>query len=216
VARQCRINRRGCHWFGKIIPLLCAFAIATLCSGFSNEPTRFRLNLRNLHRCLLATTPLRRLREFADTEETLRIKLQQLDYINRQRHKFHLPPLQYDLLAGRVEMSHLTEETRERTFAHINSAGEYAYHRWAKTGRTDHVRENLFAQFSTGRFQRELSDQLKTHARGIGCIPCRETTERRSSSGGTRCQCHPCRFGVSSGIRRSQFSFTANYTSTIM
>ncbi len=99
------------------------------------------------------------LREYADDISTLRLKLLQLEYINVQRAKDHQPALKYDLLAGRVMAAHLAEQTRERTFAHKNLAGELCFHRWAHTGRTDHVRENLYAVFTGAPIERGNEDE---------------------------------------------------------
>lgn len=101
------------------------------------------------------------LREYLDSDVTLRLKLAQLDYINEQRKKHGVRPLQYDVVAGRVMQSHIAEMTQARSFAHQNRNGEFAFHRFAKSGRTDHVQENLFALFTTGVYPRDVEEYAK-------------------------------------------------------
>ncbi|MDK9699296.1 MAG: CAP domain-containing protein [bacterium] len=107
------------------------------------------------------------LREFLDSDVTLRLKLAQLDYINVQRKKHGVKPLQYDVVAGRVMQSHIAEMTQARSFAHQNRNGEYAFHRFAKSGRTDHVQENLFAVFTTGVYQRSNEEFASKMREGV-------------------------------------------------
>ncbi len=157
-----RLTRLSLWW------LLLRLSIAvTLLVGFSKQTDEIEREPIGLGAIAAENDSLVTLREYADDLSSIRLKLLQLSYINRMRAKYDLPPLKYDLLAGRVIASHLAEQTRERTFAHINLAGEYAWHRWAKTGRTDHVKENLFALFSTGRYPRELRDQLLRMHTGV-------------------------------------------------
>jgi uncharacterized protein YkwD len=95
----------------------------------------------------------RRLSEFKDNEEALKLKLIQLEIINKSRRKFKAEPVQLDILASRVA-NKMSREAAENQFnGHWNMAGEKPYHRYAFAGGKDHVSENAFGEWTTGRYE---------------------------------------------------------------
>ena len=93
-----------------------------------------------------------RLSEFKDNEESLKIKLKQLEIINNNRKKYNADPVKLDILASRVA-NKMSKEAAENNFlGHWNLAGEKPYHRYAFAGGYDHVSENAFGEWSTDNY----------------------------------------------------------------
>lgn len=90
--------------------------------------------------------------EYKDSDEILRIKLQQLDYINAGRAKYNAPPVELDILASRVANRMCIEAVEENFRGHWNTRGEKPYHRYAFAGGVDHISENASAEWSSGNF----------------------------------------------------------------
>lgn len=94
-----------------------------------------------------------RLIEFKDDNEALRLKLAQLEIINRSRKKFNAPPVKLDILASRVANKMCREAAENEFVGHWNMAGEKPYHRYAFAGGHDHVSENAFGEWTTGNYE---------------------------------------------------------------
>jgi hypothetical protein len=93
-----------------------------------------------------------RLSEFKDNDESLRLKLMQLDVINTSRRKFRADPVKLDILASRVA-NKMSREAAENNFTgHWNMSGEKPYHRYAFAGGYDHVSENAFGEWSSASY----------------------------------------------------------------
>jgi len=93
-----------------------------------------------------------RLIEFKDNEETLKLKLAQLEIINKSRKKFRADPVKLDILASRVA-NKMSREAAENEFTgHWNMAGEKPYHRYAFAGGYDHVSENAYGGWSSDNY----------------------------------------------------------------
>jgi uncharacterized protein YkwD len=90
-----------------------------------------------------------RLIEFKDGEEALKLKVRQLDIINKSRKKFNAPPVKLDILASRVANKMCREAAENNYIGHWNMAGEKPYHRYAFAGGFDHVSENAFGEWSS-------------------------------------------------------------------
>ncbi|TAL66434.1 MAG: CAP domain-containing protein [Bacteroidetes bacterium] len=93
-----------------------------------------------------------RLIEFKDNEEALKLKLMQLDVINKSRKKFRADPVRLDILASRVANKMCKEAAENDFIGHWNLAGEKPYHRYAFAGGYDHVSENAFGEWSSGNY----------------------------------------------------------------
>jgi uncharacterized protein YkwD len=98
-----------------------------------------------------------RLTEFKDSPDALKLKLLQLDIINKSRKKYNAEPVKLDILASRVA-NKMSKEAAENNFTgHWNMAGEKPYHRYGLAGGYDHVSENAFGEWSSENYQ--VSDE---------------------------------------------------------
>jgi len=105
-----------------------------------------------------------RLPEYKDTDEALKIKLSQLDIINRSRRKFRAAPVRLDILASRVANKMCREAAENKYVSHWNLAGEKPYHRYAFAGGYDHVSENAFGEWDSGSYEKSgllISQMMK-------------------------------------------------------
>ncbi len=80
--------------------------------------------------------------EYKDNESNLKLKMQVLDEINRNRAKHGLRPVKLDILASRVANRTASEAAKNNYFSHWNLRGEKPYHRYAFAGGMHHVSEN--------------------------------------------------------------------------
>jgi hypothetical protein len=109
-----------------------------------------------------------RLIEFKDNDEALRIKLIQLDIINKSRKKFKAGPVRLDILASRVA-NKMSKEAAENNFvSHWNLAGEKPYHRYAFAGGNDHVSENAFGEWASYTYDKSFSHIAEMMKNGHG------------------------------------------------
>jgi uncharacterized protein YkwD len=99
-----------------------------------------------------------RLAEFKDDEEALKIKLIQLEIINKSRKKFRAGQVKLDILASRVANKMCREAAENDFVGHWNLAGEKPYHRYAFAGGYDHVSENAFGEWSSGNYDSSFSN----------------------------------------------------------
>jgi len=72
-----------------------------------------------------------RLIEFKDTDESLKLKITQLDVINKSRRKNKALPVKLDILASRVANRMSKEAADNEYIGHWNMAGEEPYLRYA-------------------------------------------------------------------------------------
>ena len=93
-----------------------------------------------------------RFAEYKDNDETLMIKLAQLDVINKSRKKNKVSPVRLDILASRVANKMCREAAENGYVSHWNMAGEKPYHRYAFAGGYDHVSENAFGEWTSGSY----------------------------------------------------------------
>jgi hypothetical protein len=94
-----------------------------------------------------------RLIEYKDNDEALRIKLVQVDLINKSRKKYRVPPVKLDILASRVANKNCREAAENGFISHWNLKGEKPYHRYAFAGGHDHVSENVYGEWTTGSYE---------------------------------------------------------------
>jgi hypothetical protein len=106
-----------------------------------------------------------RLPEFKDTDEALRLKLMQLDLINKSRKRYNAGELKLDILASRVANKMCREAAENNYMGHWNLAGEKPYQRYAAAGGYDHVTENAYGEWSTDEYVKsdsKISSMMKT------------------------------------------------------
>jgi uncharacterized protein YkwD len=107
-----------------------------------------------------------RLIEFKDTDESLELKLAQLDVINKSRKKNKALPVKLDILASRVANKMCMEAADNNYIGHWNIAGEEPYLRYAFAGGYDHVSENAFGEWSSDNFSVSLISSLMKTGHG--------------------------------------------------
>ena len=101
-----------------------------------------------------------RLIEFKDTDESLKLKITQLDVINKSRRKNKALPVKLDILASRVANRMSKEAADNEYIGHWNMAGEEPYLRYAFAGGYDHVSENAYGEWSSDNFSVSLISSL--------------------------------------------------------
>ncbi len=94
----------------------------------------------------------RRLMEFRDNDEELKLKIAQIEYINKSRKRNNASPVKLDILASRVANKMAKEAAENEYIGHWNLAGEEPYLRYALAGGYDHVSENAYGEWSTGNY----------------------------------------------------------------
>jgi uncharacterized protein YkwD len=94
-----------------------------------------------------------RLIEFKDNDEALQLKIDQLNIINKSRKKNKAKPVDLDILASRVANRMCREAAENKYIGHWNMAGEKPYHRYAFAGGYDHVAENAFGEWTSGKYE---------------------------------------------------------------
>jgi hypothetical protein len=104
--------------------------------------------------------------EYKDNDESLRMKLMQLDVINRSRKKNRASPVKLDILSSRVANRMCKEAAENDYVSHWNLAGEKPYLRYAFAGGYDHVSENAFGEWTTGNYDISHSEISKKMAAG--------------------------------------------------
>ena len=90
-----------------------------------------------------------RLIEFKDDDEALKLKLRQLELINKSRNKYGASPVKLDILASRVANKICREAAENDFIGHWNLAGEKPYLRYAFAGGNDHISENAYGEWSS-------------------------------------------------------------------
>jgi uncharacterized protein YkwD len=142
--------------FGKIWKTLKIFiiiAIVLICVPRSIFPHQTSdQDKRDLDTYLKLNKTEQKLIEFKDDEEALKLKLGQLDVINKSRKKYNAPPVKLDILASRVANKMCKEAAENNYMGHWNMAGEKPYQRYAFAGGYDHVSENAFGEWSSDNY----------------------------------------------------------------
>ena len=93
-----------------------------------------------------------RLSEYRDDEEALKLKINQVEIINKSRRKFKADPVKLDILASRVANKMCREAAENKYVGHWNLKGEKPYHRYAFAGGRDHVSENAYGAWTTSTY----------------------------------------------------------------
>ena len=109
-----------------------------------------------------------RLQEYKDNAEVLKLKLAQLEIINKSRKKYGVGPVKLDILASRVA-NRISKEAAENNFiGHWNLSGEKPYHRYAFAGGYDHVTENTYGEWSSDYYDSAPSNIAALMKNGHG------------------------------------------------
>lgn len=108
----------------------------------------------------------KRLNEYKDNDDILKVKLKQIEIINESGKKFKAQPVKLDILASRVANKACRHAAENNYFSHWNMAGEKPYHRYAFAGGYDHISENVFSLVSTAEFDNSSESVAAMMARG--------------------------------------------------
>lgn len=106
-----------------------------------------------------------RLSEFKDNDESLKLKIDQLELINKSRKRNNASPVKLDILASRVANKMSKESAENEYLGHWNMAGEEPYLRYAFAGGYDHVSENAYGEWSSDSYivsSETISYKMKT------------------------------------------------------
>jgi uncharacterized protein YkwD len=150
----------------KTIKIFIVIAIVLVCLPHSILPSQTSdLNKSDFEEYSKENETEKRLIEFRDNEESLKMKLLQLEVINSSRKKYKAGPVKLDILASRVANKMCREAAENNYIGHWNIAGEKPYHRYASAGGYDHVTENAFGQWSSDNYivsKSNVSSMMKT------------------------------------------------------
>jgi uncharacterized protein YkwD len=100
-----------------------------------------------------------KLSDYKDDDQSLKLKLMQVEVINESRKKQNAAPVKLDILASRVANKMCIEAANNDYTSHWNLNGEKPYHRYAFAGGNDHVSENAYGEW--------VSDTYDTSATNI-------------------------------------------------
>ncbi len=137
----------------KHIKILLILIIILVCLPHSILPHRIDdAEKDDLENYLKLNESEHRLIEFKDEDEALKLKLVQLDIINKSRKKSNASPVRLDILASRVANKMCREAAENEYIGHWNLAGEEPYLRYAFAGGYDHVSENAYGEWSSDNY----------------------------------------------------------------
>lgn len=103
-----------------------------------------------------------RLLQFKDNDETLKLKLEQLERINQSRKKYRVQLVKLDILASRIANKMAQEAASNNYMGHWNLAGEKPYIRHANDGGLHHMVENASSISSAGQLPMGF-DNIRTY-----------------------------------------------------
>ena len=135
----------------KIMAILFAIMICMPGSTFPHHAAMSELQ--QINEYVKLNEAEKRLLEYKDDAEALKLKLAQLDLINSSRKKFKAEPVKLDILASRVANKICVEAAENDYTGHWNLKGEKPYHRWAAAGGYDHITENAYGEWSTLKYE---------------------------------------------------------------
>jgi uncharacterized protein YkwD len=137
----------------KQIKIFVILIVILICLPHSILPHRTdKEGLETVESYLKQNEEEKRLNEFKDNEEALRLKIAQLDIINISRKRNNAQPVKLDILASRVANKMCMEAAENEYLGHWNMAGEEPYLRYAFAGGYDHVSENAYGEWSSGNY----------------------------------------------------------------
>ncbi len=144
------------HLKAFIFPVI--FSVLLLQSVFPQKNANCGTN--DLENYIELNEKEQRLIDFKDTEESLKLKLIQLDIINKSRMRHNALPVKLDILASRVANKMCREAAENGYIGHWNLAGEEPYLRYAFAGGLDHVSENAYGEWSSDKYNVSLIGSL--------------------------------------------------------
>jgi uncharacterized protein YkwD len=110
----------------------------------------------------------KRLIQYKDNRATLKLKLEVLDVINKNRSRHGVKPVELDIFTCRVASMTASEAARGQYHGHWNMRGEKPYHRYAFAGGVHHVSENassVWGSIPEKKYQSVLRYCIESHMR---------------------------------------------------
>ncbi len=150
-----------------MIQKLMSFFLLALVIGFY-QPEKTYGGSSPLEKLLEQNDKIKALAKYKDSEEVIKLKLENLDEINESRRVYGLGPVKLDILASRVANLHCVEMLKYNYMGHWNKKGYKPYHRYAFAGGRDHVSENLYMKMTTSSFDQSSESVLDLMAEGHG------------------------------------------------
>jgi uncharacterized protein YkwD len=151
----CISNKGESHMFKrtwKQLKIFIILGIVLICLPHSILPHRTDAGKDDFDTYKKLNNSEHRLKEFKDSDESLKLKIAQLEIINSSRKKNNAPPVRLDILASRVANKMAKEAAENEFLGHWNMAGETPYVRYAFAGGNDHVTENAFGEWSSDNY----------------------------------------------------------------
>ncbi len=137
----------------KQIKILIILVIVMICLPHSILPHRSNdADVKDLDKYNGLNQKEQRLLEYKDDDEALKLKLAQIDFINKSRKRYNASPVKLDIFASRVANKMAKEAAENEYIGHWNLAGEEPYLRYAFAGGYDHVSENAYGQWTSGNY----------------------------------------------------------------
>jgi uncharacterized protein YkwD len=137
----------------KQIKLLIVLIIILICFPHSILPHRVDNNSNEeIENYQKLNDAEKRLAEFKDNDEAIKLKAEQLNVINKSRKINNAPAVKLDILASRVANKMAREAAENEYLGHWNLAGEEPYLRYGFSGGYDHVSENAYGEWSSDTY----------------------------------------------------------------
>ena len=137
----------------KQIKLLIVLIIILICLPHSILPHRVDSNSSDeIESYQKLNDAEKRLAEFRDNDEAIKLKVEQLNVINKSRKINNAPAVKLDILASRVANKMAREAAENEYLGHWNLAGEEPYLRYGFAGGYDHVSENAYGEWSSDTY----------------------------------------------------------------
>ena len=137
----------------KQIKLLIVLIIILICLPHSILPHRVDNNSNEeIESYKKLNDTEKRLAEFKDNDEAMKLKVEQLNVINKSRKINNAPAVKLDILASRAANKMAREAAENEYLGHWNLAGEEPYLRYGFAGGYDHVSENAYGEWSSDTY----------------------------------------------------------------
>ncbi len=116
---------------------------------------------KDIQRILKENEEITQLQEYKDDEAMIRMKCDQIDYINSFRKSYKAQPVKFDVLASRVANMHAKMSVDNNYYGHWDINGNTPFLRWGLNGGKDHVTENVFTKWGAMTFKGYTKDQIR-------------------------------------------------------
>ena len=137
----------------NIIKTMAMLVVITVCMSGTTFLSQTTSELKLIDEYIKLNEAEKRLPEYKDDIETLKLKLTQVDIINASRKSYKAAAVKLDILASRVANKISVEAAKNDFTGHWNLAGEKPYHRWGMAGGYDNITENAYGEWTTSKYE---------------------------------------------------------------